>query len=131
MKVFFDHNLSPVIARALNELFKGQHEVVALRDKFPRTISDIDWITALDREGRWIIISGDRRITRNKAEQAAFRASKHIGMFMAPGLFKSSVVKQAERLLALWPSIETAAGIVQGGAMFELSMSSLKLKQIK
>jgi hypothetical protein len=77
------------------------------------------------------VVSGDRRITRNKAEQSAFRNSKLIGMFMAPGLYKSPVVKQAERLLALWGTIETVANTVQGGAMFELPMSSQRLKQIK
>jgi hypothetical protein len=131
VKVFFDHNLAPALARALSELFRPEHEVRALRDKFRHDVPDLEWITELSREGRWVVISGDRRITRNRAEQAAFRSSRLIGMFLAPALCKAPVAKQAERLLALWPSIEILAGNVAGGAMFELPMTSTKPRQIR
>lgn len=130
MKVFFDHNLSPVLARALHELFHPEHEVVALRDKFLVSISDVEWITALSRDGQWVVVSGDRRIRRNRAEYIAFRNSRLIGMFLSAGLAKAPVVKQAERLLVLWPSIEVVAGTVSGGAMFELPMKSTRLEQL-
>ncbi|WP_424140345.1 hypothetical protein [Roseomonas chloroacetimidivorans] len=74
MKVFFDHNLSPALARAFRELFKPEHEVVALRERFPVDISDVEWSTALSREGQWVVISGDRRITRNRAEYSCCAA---------------------------------------------------------
>jgi len=32
VKVFFDHNMSPAMARKFRELFKGEHEVVFARD---------------------------------------------------------------------------------------------------
>jgi hypothetical protein len=131
VKFFFDNNLSPRIARALGKLFKKEHEFAALRDKFPPNIADVDWIAALGKEGQWIVISGERRITKNKSEQSAFRHSKLIGLFMAPALSKATVIKQAERLLALWPTIETIGKTIQGGAMFELPMMSTKLRQIK
>jgi hypothetical protein len=131
VKVFFDHNLSPALARAFRELFKPEHEVIALRERFSPNISDVDWITDLSREGQWVVISGDRRITRNRAEYSAFRNSRLIGMFLSSGLHKAPVVKQAERLLALWSAIETVANTVGGGATFELPMSSTRLKQLK
>ncbi|MBE7157363.1 MAG: hypothetical protein INR62_02805 [Rhodospirillales bacterium] len=131
MKVIFDHNLSPALAHALQALFRHEHKIIALRDKFPADISDVDWISALSRDGQWVVISGDRRITRNRAEYTAFRRSRLIGMFLSAGLYKAPVIKQAERLLFLWTTIETVAGTVEGGAMFELPMSSTKLKQIK
>lgn len=81
-------------------------------------------------EGRWIVISGDRRITRNKAEYNAFRSSHLVGFFLSKGLYKSPLIKQMERILALWQTIETQAGHVQGGAMFELSMTSTRVKQL-
>jgi len=130
VKVFFDNNLSPSLARAMHELFQPDHEARALREKFRPDVSDVEWITALSREGQWVVLSGDRRITRNKAEQAAFRASRLIGVFMAPAVFKSSVAKQAERILALWPSMESIAATVAGGAMFELPMTSQRLRQL-
>ena len=130
MRVLVDENLSPAIARALAALFVGEHEVVHIRDRFGPGVTDTEWITQLNREGRWVVISGDRRITRNKAEYSALRNSQMIGFFLSKGLNKSPVIKQMERLLALWPVIEQQAGLVTGGAMFELPMSSSRLKQL-
>ncbi|MEL6966662.1 MAG: DUF5615 family PIN-like protein [Pseudomonadota bacterium] len=131
MKVAIDENLSPKIAKSLRALFEGEHEVVHIRERFGIGISDLEWISQLTREGTWVIISGDRRITRNRVEYAAFRDSRLVGFFLSKGLYKSSVVKQLERLLALWAAIETQAGIVEGGAMFELQSKSTKLTQLK
>jgi hypothetical protein len=131
VRVLFDNNLPPRLARALNELFAGEHEIVALRDKFAQTIRDVEWIQQLSREGTWVVVSGDRRITRNRAERDAFRNSRLIGFFLAKGLFKSKLTKQAERILALWENIEKVVGVVQSGAMFELPMRSTRIKQLK
>lgn len=127
MKVLFDHNLTPKMARAFGELFKGEHEVVALRDKFSTKATDLEWIDTLSKDDRWIVISGDRRITKNKTEYNAFRASRLIGK----GLCKARVTKQAERILAQWESIESQFSSVQGGAMFELQMKGTFLRQLK
>jgi PIN like domain len=131
VKVIFDNNLSPALPRALQELFKGQHEIVALRDKFRGAPTDVEWITELSREGNWIVISGDRRITRNRAEYQAFRNSRLVGFFLSKGLYKSKAIKQMERILALWDAIETIASTVQGGAMFELPIKSGRVQQLK
>lgn len=127
----FDHNMSFRIARALSELFGDAHTVVALRDKFPVSASDLDWISQLSSEGRWTIISGDRRITRNRAEYNAFRGSRLIGFFLSKGLGKAPVVKQTERLLTLWSRIETLSETVAPGAMFELPMKSHRIEQLR
>lgn len=79
MKVMVDENLPPAIAKALAALFVEKHEIVHLREKFGPNVEDIDWISALSTEGLWIIISADRRIARNKAEQQAFKTSKLVG----------------------------------------------------
>lgn len=131
MKVLIDENLSPAIARALHALFAGEHEVVHIRDKFGAGVKDVDWIQSLSEEGRWVVVSGDRRITRNRVEYLAFRNSRLVGFFLAKGLYKSPVVKQMERLLALWPVIEQQSSLVAGGALFELPMKSTRIKQLK
>lgn len=51
-------------------------------------------------------------------------------MFLAEGLYKASVVKQAERLLGLWGTMMTVAATVDGGAMFELPTKSTRLRQL-
>lgn len=131
MKVLFDHNLSPRIARCLQALMGADHEIVALRDKFKPSTKDIEIINALSAQGGWIFISGDRRITRNKAEKHAFQSSKIIGMFLSSGLYKSPTLKQVERLIVLWPAIEIIANNVSAGSMFELPMKTTKLSSIK
>ena len=52
MKLLVDEHLPPALARALNELFCGEHEIVHLRDRFGPGVKDIEWIEALNREGR-------------------------------------------------------------------------------
>ncbi|HAO2891970.1 TPA: hypothetical protein IHM15_004573 [Escherichia coli] len=131
MRVLFDHNMSPRLPRSLQALFGEQYEIVALRDKFPPNIKDLELIRALSAQGGWVLISGDRRITRNKAEKSVFQSSRIIGMFLSPGLYKAPVIKQAERLIVLWPAIETTASTMKGGSMFELPMKSHKLSPLK
>ena len=131
MKVLIDEHLPPALARSLNALFAGEHEIVHLRDKFGPSVKDIEWIGALSADGRWVVISADRHITRNRAEYQVFRNSKLIGFFMSRSLYKARLTKQAERLLALWDSIADLAARVDGGAMFELPMKSGRIGQLK
>jgi hypothetical protein len=131
VNVLFDHNISFRIAHAFRELFGDQHTVVALTDKFPNNTPDVDWIKQLSQEGQWVVISGDRRITRNMAEYNAFRSSRLIGFFLSKGLGKAPVIKQAERLLVLWPGIEAISAQVGPGAVFELQMKSSRIAQLQ
>lgn len=131
MKVIVDENLPPALSRALQAIFIKEHEVIHLRDKFGPAVTDLEWIETLNREGRWIVISGDRRISRNKAEYNAFRSSKLIGFFLSAGLNKAKLTKKAERILALWDGIAELSSRVEGGAMFELQMTSTRIGQLK
>jgi hypothetical protein len=131
VKVLIDENLPPALAKALHALFSGDHEVVHLRARFGSGVSDREWIEELSAEGRWIVISGDRRITRNRVEYAAFRKSRLVGFFLSRGLYKAPLIKQMERILALWGAMETQSGLVAGGAMFMLPMKSTRLEQLK
>jgi hypothetical protein len=131
VKVFFDHNMSPAMARAFRELFQKEHEIGFLAEKFQTNTPDIQWITTLSQEGQWVVISGDRRITKNRAEYHTFRNSNLIGLFLSSGLYKAPVIKQMERILALWPNIELVPRTVQGGAMYELPMKGVLLRQLK
>lgn len=67
-----DENLPPALARALDALFSGKHEVIHIRARFGPGVKDVDWIETLSAEGQWTVISGDRRITRNRTEYIAF-----------------------------------------------------------
>lgn len=125
-----DHNLSPLIARALAELFHGKHEIYALRDKFPNNTPDKVWIEELSKVDRWVILSADRRITKNRAEREAFSRSRLIGFFLSAGLQKAGPIKQMERILAQWEIIEKQFALVKGSAAFELQAKGSRLSQI-
>jgi len=131
VKILLDENLAPALAHALDALFKGEHTVVHLRGKFGPGVTDEDWINALSQDGRWIVISGDRRITRNHAEYQAFRNSRLIGFFLSKGLYKAKVVKQMERILAMWENMETLAKRCRSGAMFELPINGSRARQLR
>lgn len=131
MKVFLDNNLPPRLAKALAALFDGIHVVVALREKFPQNVSDIDWISELSKEGGWTVLSSDRRILKNPSEKAALRASNLTAFFLTRSLAgKIGIEKQMIRILQLWNVMETTVRTVQGGAAYELPERSMKLRQL-
>jgi hypothetical protein len=130
LKVLVDEILPKALAYALAALFVGDHEVVHLRDKFGPKVKDIEWIPALSAEAGWVIISLDRRITRNKAELQAFKNSRLIGFFFPRSLEKSKLTKKVERLMALWETIEKQVPLAAGGSMFELPAKSNKFRTL-
>ena len=121
MKVMFDENVAPRVARALRELFPDD-EVVHKRERFGPRTDDTDWIAELGRERDWSVISGDRRITRNKAEQAAWLATDLMGFFFEKNLHGAAPPAQAARLIRYWPTIVAQSRTVRGPAMFLLSL---------
>ena len=129
MKVLIDENLAPALARSLAGLF-GQHDIVALRDRYPARTTDLEWIEDLTREGGWIVISGDRRIRKNKTEYAAFRGSGLVGFFLAKTVFEKSTRQKLIRILQIWPEIEDQVRLVRPGAMFEIPERSNRFRQL-
>ena len=126
MKFVVDENLPPALAHALQALFVGEHEIIHIRARYGPGVTDLRWISELSQEGRWIVISADRRIKKNQAEFQAFRNSRLIGFFLSAGLNKLPLVKKAERILALWNNIVTFGENSAAGSMFELRSSSNK-----
>src|SRR5262245_51213362 len=57
VKVLVDENLSPALAKALDALFDGEHEIVHLRERFGSAVTDLVWIETLSNDGRWAVIS--------------------------------------------------------------------------
>lgn len=125
-----DENLPPALAKALSALFAGKHEVIHIREKFGPGIADTDWIKSLNNDGTWVVISGDRRITKNKAERRVFQSSKLIGFFLAASLQRSPLTKQMERLMAVWAGIEMQVASVAGGSMFIVPIKTTRLKTL-
>ncbi|WP_298396773.1 DUF5615 family PIN-like protein [Sphingobium sp.] len=128
MRLLLDENLPPRAARSLQALFE-EHEIVALRHKFGRPgISDKEWIEALGGEGRWSVLTADRRIGRNAIEREAFLRNNLVGFVLAPSLRKRPLHQQIARLLYIWPDIVGQSELVSRG-LFEISERG-RMKQI-
>jgi hypothetical protein len=132
VKLLFDHNISPKVARAINELIRGDQSIaIPLRDKFPVDSTDLDWISRLGNEGGWAVVSGDRRIAKNKAEKAAWLRTDLVGFFLEPALAQLEPREQTWRLIRWLPIIEQQLAIIGGPALFALPVNvTSRLKQL-
>ncbi|MFG1383936.1 PIN-like domain-containing protein [Xanthobacter versatilis] len=122
MKLLLDHHLSPRLARALHALF-DEHVIVALRDKFDIRASDEEWITALDREGGWAVLTMDLRIRTRPHERAAMDRSRIVFFFLAGAWRGYAVEEQAARLIRLMPKIAAQVDLAERGR-FELPINA-------
>ncbi|MGR3466233.1 MAG: PIN-like domain-containing protein [Shimia sp.] len=120
MKVLFDHNMPPRMARTLHAFIERDgHSAVALRDKFAQNISDIAYFTALGTERDWIVISKDTANHKRAAERQAIMASGVLAFYLSPGSQKKPANEQMAILLWHWPAIVQRRGDTRNG-MFQL-----------
>ena len=118
MKFLFDHNLSPHLARAIAALsLPHNHTVIALRERFPPSTKDADWLTELAKEGGWVVISQDR-FKKGSLEKEAIRSSGLITFILKKGWSNHDGWEKAHRLVRWWPRIIQQAEGVTGGAAF-------------
>jgi hypothetical protein len=103
VKVLFDHNMPPALARALNPVIElGGHQAFSLRDKFPITISDIDYFNELGKESDWIVISKDIANARRGPERRAILNSGVLAFYLSKSVQKQSITEQAATILWQW-----------------------------
>ncbi|WP_317055076.1 hypothetical protein [Roseovarius rhodophyticola] len=118
VKVLFDHNMPPCIAKALNELINiDGHSAFALRDLFPTNISDIEYFDKLGRD--WIVISKDLKNSRKKAERAAILNNQVIAFYLSPALQKKKIGQQAAAILWHWDKMLAQRSLMRNG-LFQL-----------
>ena len=135
MKILFDNCTSPILASTLNGFISAHdHVAIHIRDApCGRNATDEQWIAMLGAEQiqRWIVVTGDGRLSRNKPERIAFRSAGLFGFVLAPAYQKTPLHQVASFLLWRWPEMEQLVGLVGGAALYELPMNRTgKLKQI-
>ena len=123
MKLLLDNNLSYRIARALSAIYEQEHEIVALRDRFPESIPDIDFIRQLDHEGSWAVLTWDLRMRTRPHERAAMDASRIVFFFLRGGWKKFNVAEITARLLLWVPKMAAQVDLADRGR-FELPINS-------
>ena len=109
MRIFCDNCTSPVLAETLNGFVTHRrHDAIHIRDlRCGRHASDIEWIEYLASTGDdWLVVTGDMRIHRNKAERAAFRHHELKGVVLAKAYQKTPLHRLAAFMLWRWPDIE-------------------------
>lgn len=130
VKVLFDHNMPPSIARGVNEIISiDGHEAHALRDKFKPNIDDISYFQQLGAEKGWIVISKDLANSKKKAERAAIMENKIIAFYLARSLQKKDIAQQAAAILWHWENILKQASLVDRG-LFQLPENKGKLRPL-
>lgn len=132
MRFFFDRCIAPKYVAALKELAEIQgYPLVGYAEVFDEdNVKDVEWIEALSVESDWVIVSGDVRITRGKAERKAWRESGLTGFFFADGWAAKQFWKQAADMVHWWPSIVLEARRCQPGSGFLIPVKGGDMKKI-
>lgn len=124
MKFFFDNNLSPRIARAMDALVCDDgHQVKHLRERFLGTITDVDYMRILSEEGGWTVITNDRRISKNPHERNVWRDSDLVVVFLESGWRSLDRMSIAWRLIKRWSEICTMAAKADLGTGIRVPVS--------
>jgi hypothetical protein len=122
LKLLVDHNLSPRIAHCLQALFVGEHQIFALREKFPNDTTDVEWINALTEDGGWAVLTRDMRLRTRPHERAALDRSRIVYFFHTGSWRKYSVDETAARLIRLVPKMAAQTDLAERGR-FELPIN--------
>lgn len=123
MKLLIDHNLSPALAHPLQPLFPA-HTIISLRDRFAVNVTDVEWMTALDADGGWAVLTRDLGIWRKPHEGLALDRSRIVFFFLSGNAWKGFTVPEtAARLIRLMPKIITQTDIADRGR-FDLPINA-------
>ncbi|WP_370166511.1 PIN-like domain-containing protein [Bradyrhizobium diazoefficiens] len=117
-----DNNLSPSLARSFQPLF-DEHQIIALRERFPVNTKDVDWISALDTEGGWAVLTAERKLKTRPHERLALDRSKIVFFFLTGSWLKCSVPEMAWRLIRLVPLMAKQAELTESG-LFDLPVNA-------
>jgi hypothetical protein len=107
MRFFFDRNMPLRIARMVNA-YEVDHTVQHHDEdrRFSITTPDKEWIAAIAADApSWVVISGDGRILRNKAERAALDAAKLTFFWMTKPWSNMPIHQYAWKFIRVWPEI--------------------------
>jgi hypothetical protein len=125
MKVFFDNCTPPRMARTLNGYIESDgDQAFHISDLMDRNASDSTWMEYLRADSSdWMIITGDDRIRRNKAEARAFRQAGLKGFVLASAYQKTPQHRCCAVLVQQWPLMLDTWKSFDPPILFELSIN--------
>ena len=108
--------------------YDPEHTIQHHDDVFRKTTSDVDWMKELaGREDRWLVISGDLRILKNKAEAPVLRSSGLSFFALMAGWININLHEQAWKLVKVWPLVLETAEKVQRPTVFQIPVNAQKI----
>ena len=122
MRFFFDNNLPPRLAKAIQALVATEHEVTHLRDRFSADTPDVTWLNALGAERNWVLICGDPRIMKRPHELRALQEARLLSFFLKGGWTNLTLWVIAYKLVQWWPDIMDTAKRIAPPASFLVPM---------
>jgi PIN domain-containing protein len=122
LKLLVDNNLSPSLAHSLQPLFPD-HQILALRDKFPANTRDVEWIKTLDRENGWAVLTAERRLKTRPHERLALDRSQIVFFFLTGAWLKYGIPEMAWRLIRVVPLMEKQTDLTESG-LFDLPVNA-------
>jgi len=123
LKLFFDQNLPPVVARALSVLYEPDgHRIVHKNDEFPNRsiLNDEEWIRTPAGEGGWVILTRDRRMRRKRVHYAVLRQSGLTAFLLLPAWDRIKSLELSHRLMHRWPEIMELSAECEPGSHFRV-----------
>jgi len=127
MKFFFDENTSPKWVTIFDALDGAYNQSDHINKKFGPVVTDQIWISKLQSEGDWIIITGDIKMKTNPGVRIALRQSNITVFFLKPSWqHNRKLLEQTWRLIKLWPDIVDKASRHPCGAWFEAEPNRLQ-----
>lgn len=102
---FFDNDISFRIVHALRELVDPrEHELLALRDRYPVDTKDQIWIPEVGRKG-WVVVSRDQNQRRRSAEHVALLENEVKALYIRQSGKGTDLFSDAARIIRNWPKI--------------------------
>jgi hypothetical protein len=116
---FFDNTFPPQRVHILKILGVDAHH---LQEDFPANTPDIDWLPEIGRKG-WVVVTGDRRISKKPPERKALEEANVIAVFMAKGFTLKKRFDMVSSFIKWWPDIERAVAHVKPGTSLEVGVN--------
>lgn len=129
MIFFLDENISEYLARMLGQ-FDRQNQIRAHIDYFKKGTPDVEWIPAVAGWGKdTVIVGGDGRILKNKAERVVLKECNMTFVLLASGWSNFDWNNLAWKMVKVWPEIVKNVAQARFPMLFDVS-TNLKVQSM-
>lgn len=122
-----DENIQVHTSKLL-EAFDRTHQIRPLLDYVEKGTADAEWMAKLAAwTSKPVVISGDSRILKNRVEWQALKEAKLMWVYLRGANIPWETF--AWKIIRVWPDIRDSAVRALRPAVFEVSMTTLKVEK--